>query len=111
MDKEMQAKIDEIVKAHGRQQLNPDDLDKVVGGADCPDDYTLNGMTWQEAGAILQTLIDNFGVDVAISFANEKIGKTDDWSIFLRMGQNAGYYACGMIWSKAWKKHNGGSGF
>ena len=33
MDKEMQAKVEEFIRTQGRQQLNPDDLDQVVGGA------------------------------------------------------------------------------
>ena len=32
MDKEMQAKIDEILKDYGRRELSPDELDKVNGG-------------------------------------------------------------------------------
>ena len=106
MDKEMQAKIDEILKKQGRQQLNPDDLDKVVGGAKtCPDDYKYFGLTWEEAGSILQTLIDNFGEDVAIEFANTQWAKSEQWALFIRAssGSNAGYYAAGMIWGKAYE--------
>ena len=32
MDKEMKAKIDEILKDYGRRELSPDELDKVNGG-------------------------------------------------------------------------------
>ena len=33
MDKEMMAKVNEILKANGRRELSLDELDKVVGGA------------------------------------------------------------------------------
>ena len=41
MDKEMKAKVDEILTTNGKRELSMDELDKVSGGKDSPLDFTL----------------------------------------------------------------------
>ena len=112
MDKEMQAKIDEILKANSRRELSLDEMDRVSGGS-IPADYRINGYTVAEAGGMLQAVYDNFGLDVAEAFAIEFFGiKTNDWRKYMKASAdlNAGYYAVDMIWNKAYNSKNGGFG-
>jgi hypothetical protein len=52
MDKEMMAKIGEMLKARGMQELNTDELGKVSGGDP------------REASAYLETLARKYNIDV-----------------------------------------------
>lgn len=110
MDKEMQAKIDEILKANSRRELSLDEMDRVSGGS-IPADYRINGYTAAEAGGMLQAVYDSLGLDVAEAFAIEVFGvKTKDWGEYMRAsaGLNAGRYAVDMIWNKGYNSKNGG---
>ena len=44
MDKEMKAKIDEVLKTNGKRELSLDEMDRVSGGS-FPADYRVNGYT------------------------------------------------------------------
>ena len=110
MDKEMKAKIDEVLKTNGRRELSMDEMDRVSGGS-FPADYRINGYTAAEAGGMLQAVLDNFGLDVAEKYAIEVFGvKTADWGRFMRAsaGLNAGRYAVDMIWNKGYNSSKGG---
>ena len=110
MDKEMKAKIDEVLKTNGRRELSMDEMDRVSGGS-FPADYRVNGYTAAEAGGMLQAVYDNFGLDVAEAFAIEVFGViTNDWRGYMKASAdlNAGYYAVDMIWNKGYNSSNGG---
>ena len=110
MDKEMKAKIDEVLKTNGMRELSMDEMDRVSGGS-FPADYRINGYTAAEAGGMLQAVYDNFGLDVAVAFAIEVFGvKTNDWGIYMRASAdlNAGRYAVDMIWNKGYNSSKGG---
>ena len=101
MDKEIKAKVDEFLKNYDVQKLSKDDLDNVSGGTkECPVDYIYRGLTCIQAGDILQGIVDAFGMDVAINWANENWGKTHDWENFMMesKGCNPGRYAAHRIW-------------
>ena len=110
MDKEMKAKIDEVLKTNGMRELSMDEMDRVSGGS-FPADYRINGYTAAEAGGMLQTVYDYFGLDVAEAYAIEVFGvKTNDWGIYMRASAdlNAGRYAVDMIWNKGYNSSKGG---
>ena len=110
MDKEMKAKIDEVLKTNGKRELSMDEMDRVSGGS-FPADYRINGYTAAEAGGMLQAVYDNFGLDVAVAYAIEVFGvKTNDWRGYMQAsaGQNAGRYAVDMIWNKGYNSSKGG---
>jgi len=110
MDKEMKAKIDEILKTNGMRELSMDEMDRVSGGS-FPADYRVNGYTAAEAGGMLQTVYDQFGLDVAEAFAIEVFGvKSNDWRKYMieSRGRNEAYYAVDMIWNKGYNSSNGG---
>ena len=112
MDKEMKAKIDEVLKTNGKRELSLDEMDRVSGGS-FPADYRINGYTAAEAGGMLQAVYDNFGLDVAEAFAIEVFGvKTNDWRGYMQASAdlNAGRYAVDMIWNKGYNSKNGGFG-
>ena len=112
MDKEMKAKVDEFLKTKGVRELSMDELARVSGGS-MPADYRINGYTVAEAGGMLQSVYDHFGLDVAEAFAIEVFGvKTNDWRGYMKASAdlNAGYYAVDMIWNKAYNSKNGGFG-
>ena len=110
MDKEMQAKIDEVLKTNGMRELSMDEMDRVSGGS-FPADYRINGYTAAEAGGMLQAVYDNFGLDVAEAYAIEVFGvKTNNWRNYMRASAdlNAGRYAVDMIWNKGYNSSKGG---
>lgn len=110
MDKEMKAKIDEVLKTNGKRELSLDEMDRVSGGS-FPADYRINGYTAAEAGGMLQSVYDQFGLDVAEAFAIEVFGvKTNDWKKFMMASAdlNAGRYAVDMIWNKGYNSSKGG---
>ena len=110
MDKEMKAKIDEVLKTNGMRELSMDEMDRVSGGS-FPADYRINGYTVAEAGGMLQAVYDNFGLDVAEAYAIEVFGvKTNDWRNYMRASAdlNAGRYAVDMIWNKGYNSSKGG---
>ena len=45
MDQEIMAKVNEVLKAHGRRELSMDELDEVVGGKG---DGVMNGVKYSE---------------------------------------------------------------
>ena len=63
MDKEMKAKIDEVLKTNGKRELSLDEMDKVSGGTD----ILMNGNVVSEAEAynVAMALFDQFGYDIA----------------------------------------------
>ena len=67
MDKEMLKKINEMAKAHGRQELSLDDMDKVIGGQG--PSYMGSIEDIEAYLEYLQTIVDAFGMDVAIGIA------------------------------------------
>ena len=70
MDKEMKAKIDEILKTNGKRELSLDDLDKVVGGYYVPN-------TDEEKKQLIDlayALTDSFGFDVALEMFMKTTG-------------------------------------
>ena len=110
MDKEMKAKVDEILKTNGRRELSMDEMDRVSGGS-FPADYRVNGYTAEEAGGMLQAVYDNLGLDVAEKFAIEVFGvKTGDWRKYMieSRGRNEARYAVDMIWNKGYNSSKGG---
>ena len=101
MDKEMKAKVDEIVKNYKPYELSLDEMDKVAGGTkEAPVDYIYRGLTCIQAGDILQAIVDAYGIDIAIAWANENWGKTSDWEKFMMESKscNPGHYAAHRIW-------------
>ena len=112
MDKEMKAKIDEVLKTNGKRELSMDEMDRVSGGS-FPADYRINGYTAAEAGGMLQVVYDNLGLDVAEKFAIEVFGIiSNDWRKFMKASAdlNAAHYAVDMIWNKCYNSRNGGFG-
>lgn len=110
MDKEMKAKIDEVLKTNGKRELSLDEMDRVSGGS-FPADYRINGYTAAEAGGMLQVVYDNLGLDVAEAFAIEVFGvKTGDWRKYMieSRGRNEARYAVDMIWNKGYNSSKGG---
>ena len=106
----MTAKINALLKANGRRELSMDEMDRVSGGS-FPADYRINGYTAAEAGGMLQTVYDYFGLDVAEAYAIEVFGvKTGDWRNFMKASAdlNAGRYAVDMIWNKGYNSSKGG---
>lgn len=95
--------IRKIMEGADAQKLGLDDLDGVSGGAkEAPDDFRVCGLTQLEAGSLLQAVVDNFGYDIAVDFANSAWFKTYHWKEFLweSRGRNEGYFAVFMIWGK-----------
>ena len=87
------------------RELSMDEMDKVSGGTKtAPSDYTFKGLTQWQAGDILQGLVDAFGIDMAIDWANENWVRTQDWETYMRESadRNAGHYAAHRIWGKAY---------
>ncbi len=114
MDKGMKAKVDEFLKNRPQRELNMDEMEKVVGGGTTvPPDYKEFGMTEMEAGQLLQMIYDQFGPDVAISFANEFWVVTPDWhdTMMLDPGPTAAYHAVGIVWQKGYDQSQGGNGY
>ena len=112
MDKEMKAKIDEVLKTNGKRELSLDEMDRVSGGS-FPADYRINGYTAAEAGGMLQAVYDNLGLDVAEAFAKEVFGViSNDWRKYMieSRGRNEARYAVDMIWNKGYNSKNGGFG-
>ena len=110
MDKEIKAKVDELMKDLGTRELSLDEMDRVSGGS-FPADYRINGYTAAEAGGMLQAVYDNFGLDVAEAYAIEVFGvKTNDWRGYMQASAdlNAGRYAVDMIWNKGYNSDKGG---
>ena len=110
MDKEMKAKIDEILKANSKRELSMDEMERVSGGS-FPADYRVNGYTAEEAGGMLQAVYDQFGLDAAEAFAIEFFGvKSNDWRKYMKASAdlNAGRYAVDMIWNKGYNSSKGG---
>ncbi len=84
MDKEMLAKVNEILKANGRRELTLAETEQVVGGDTQFCCYVRDGeyyiksaalgnseMTLHEFGQMLWTLYDLAGADATIAFLNE----------------------------------------
>ena len=78
MDKDMMDKVNEVLKAHGKRELNLDEMDRVTGGQTCKRDgvYYIDLIGMGEFpliayGELLESIIINKGVDCAIKFANE----------------------------------------
>ena len=80
MDKEMKAKIDEILKANGKRELSMDELDKVVGGSYSikPDGkISINGttpMTRDEFNNFMYAMAGTYGIDTAVDFMKDVMG-------------------------------------
>ena len=98
--------IRKIMEGADVQKIGLDDLDGFSGGAnEAPDDFIVCGLTQLEAGYILQAIVDNSGIDVAVDFATDTWVRTRDWRTYLEAskGCNEGYYAVFMIWGKLYK--------
>ena len=108
MDKEMKAKIDEILKANGKRELSLDEMDQVSGGGNFPSDYRLAGYTAAEAGGMLQLIYETLGIDAAADFACNNI-TAGNWLGYMQesSSRNAAYYAVDMIWQKAYENEKG----
>ena len=65
MDKEMMAKVNEVLKKSGRRELSMDEMDKVVGGTD----VLVNGTVKSEGEVydLAMSMVDAFGYDIAAS--------------------------------------------
>ncbi len=78
MDKEMKAKIDEILKANSRRELSMDEMDKVSGGA-CYD--VKDFKTEEDINYYVYTFIagveQNFGKDIAIDIVKSQFPSYD----------------------------------
>ena len=80
MDKEMMAKVNEVMKANGKRELSMDELDKVVGGSIekgvGPGTIIYNGGLIGEAefNAIYISLTKNVSFDVAIQVLQAETG-------------------------------------
>ncbi len=77
MDKEMMAKVNEVLKAHGKRELNMNEMEQVTGGQTCKRDgvYYIDLIGIGEFpltayGELLDSIKKDKGVDVAIEFAN-----------------------------------------
>ena len=83
MDKEMLGKVNEVLKAHGRQELNIDEQEQVVGGGIAkgvgPGTIYFNGDLIGEAdfNAIFISLTKNVSLDVAIQVLHAETGFWD----------------------------------
>ena len=75
MDTEMMKKINEIAKAHGRQELSLDDMDKVIGGQG--PSYMGSIEDIDAYLEYLQAIVDAFGMDVAIGIAIDEFPSKD----------------------------------
>ena len=70
MDKEMMAKVNEVLKANGKRELSMDELDKVVGGYYVPN-------TDEERKQLIElayALTDSYGFDIALDVFMETTG-------------------------------------
>ena len=107
MDKDINKYVEEFMKSQSRQELSDDAAALAVGGGAPLDFYCFRGANWESAGRLLQNVLDRYGEDVAIEWANEFFGQTTDWETYIKAsrGSNAGYYACSMISEKI---YNGG---
>lgn len=80
MDKDMKAKVDEIMKDLGTRELSLDEMDKVVGGSYSikPDGkISINGqtpMTRDEFNNLMYAMADTYGIDMAIDFMKNQMG-------------------------------------
>ncbi len=81
MDKEIQAKIDEILKDCGRRELSPDELDQVNGGSFTYDPTTgmcsVNGrapMTAAQFNDAVRKMASTYGAGTAIGWLHETTG-------------------------------------
>ena len=72
MDKEMMAKVNEILKANGRRELSLDELDKVVGGYYVPN----TDEEREQLAEMFYAMTDSFGFDVALDMFMETTGYT-----------------------------------
>ena len=77
MDKEIMAMVNEYLKAHGKRELSLDEAAQVTGGQTCKRDgvYYIDLIGIGEFpliayGELLDGIIKNKGVDVAIEVAN-----------------------------------------
>ena len=84
MDKEMMAKVNEVLKTHGKRELSMDEMEQVVGGSTKFSTYKRGGgyyirsealgdveMTLHEFGELLWGIYNNFSPDVALIWLNE----------------------------------------
>ena len=100
------ADIQKVMENKDVTKLGLEDLDNVSGGAkEAPDDFRVCGMTQREAATLLQAVVDQFGTDLAIDFANAAFFPSNHWEEFLREseGSDAGWYAVLMIWGKIYE--------
>ncbi len=73
MDKELMEKINEVLKANGKRELNPDELDQVVGGSFSYNKSTgmcvVEGveMSGAEFSNLLYGIAGNYGFDMAVT--------------------------------------------
>ncbi len=112
MDKEMLEKVNELLKANGRQELSADEAEKIVGGEfTLHDDGTCtlddNTMTCDQFTSLMYAMTKAYGIKAAISWLHKK---TEFWCT--EMGKNAmGSDAERMekIMKRFWKDHHVGN--
>ena len=76
MNPEIKAKVNEILKAHGKRELSMDEMDKVSGGwgsENNPHEIYIEGAKVDEAtfNNLIMHVMDSFGYDVALQVAQD----------------------------------------
>ena len=88
MDKEAMAKVNEILKASGRQELSMDELDQVVGGAgECfnvQDIRTVDDLNYY-VYTFIASMEKSFGKDITIDIIRTQFD-TNDLEKYYRNG-------------------------
>ena len=104
MDKEMMDKINEVMKAHGKRELNMDELEKVVGGSE---NYTAEEE--RETNELYLYLARTFGFDVAHAMFVAQTG----YQTFLNnpVAGNTDEDKMSVVLSNYWGLHDWGNGY
>ena len=107
-----------VVSFAAQKRVSASDIDQTTTYKvlDIPDDYTINGFTRLEAAAILQDLINNFGIDVALDVIDQLVtnGKSTIWSDAYKANhptENIGIFLAGKVWVHNYTFDMTGRGF
>ena len=114
MDKEMMAKVNEILKANGRRELSLDEMEQVVGGADFKYDGTYvyyMGIkeTRDEFSSHIFDMAGSFGAGVTIGYLIELTGynSTDIYNANLTATGLEAQKVLGVVMDRFWKHWDG----
>ena len=85
LDKVLACKTADELRAllDSKRQLSDSELEQVAGGRA----GGFGGFTWEEAGPAFQAILDKFGEESAVSFANQYLARSVDWTAYLKQSR------------------------